>query len=221
RTGWRANATGIQVYIGPLNPGYGYLCPVAADGVGAFSQSCPVNQALAQGTYLATATNFSITVTGNAVTVNPALTYVNPTYANPTNSVTINGSGFAADSVITVKLGSVTGASYTTNSLGGLSYVSFTVPNGTAAGPTTITVTDSASPPNSASIAFTVYNATIAISPSPQRRPPRAVRSPSPAAVGPRIEPASRSTSAHSVPAMASSAMRAPMGLAPSPRAAR
>jgi hypothetical protein len=167
-TGWPANDTYIAVYIGPLSPGYGFICVVSADASGAFSKSCPVSTYLAQGTYPATATDNSITVTGNQVTITPALTYLNPTYANPTNTVTIYGSGFAATSTITVTLGSVvvTASVSSTDYLGRVNNLTFNVPAGTAAGATTITVTDSASPTNSASIAFTVYNATIAIAPT-------------------------------------------------------
>src|SRR2546425_3601754 len=165
--GWPASEALIRVYLGPVD-GDGFLCSVNADASGAFSQSCTVSVTLAQGTYLATATDSIITDTGNAVTVNPAISGLSPTYANSTNTVTISGSGFAANSNFTVSLGGVmvTPSLSTTNTLGFFSNVTFNVPSGTAAGATTITVTDSASPPNSASIAFTVYNATIAISPT-------------------------------------------------------
>src|SRR3989442_78183 len=165
--GWPASESLIQVYLGPVD-GNGFLCFATSDAGGAFEKSCTVTGNLAQGTYLATATDSIITDTGNAVTVNPAITGLSPTYANPTNTVTISGSGFAANSNFTVSLGvvMVTPSLSTTNALGFFSNVTFSVPSGTAAGATTITVTDSASPPNSASIAFTVYNATIAISPT-------------------------------------------------------
>src|SRR3989454_6182190 len=81
------------------------------------------------------------------------------------NTVGLQGGGFAANSNVTVTLGGVM-VTQSTTSPQGIVALSFVVPSGTAAGPTTITVTDSASPPNSASIAFTVYNATIAISPT-------------------------------------------------------
>jgi hypothetical protein len=165
-TGWPANGTNIVVYIGPIN-GYGLLCFVAADASGAFSQSCPVNSNLPQGTYAATATDGAITATGNQVTVTPVISYVNPTYANPTNPVQVVGSGFAASSNLTVKLGGVTVTpSVTSTDANGRVNFFFNVPSGTAAGATTITVTDSATPPNSVTVAFTVYNATISVSPS-------------------------------------------------------
>jgi hypothetical protein len=115
-----------------------------------------------------TATDFSIIATGNQVTVTPVINYVSPPYANPTNLVRINGSGFAASSNLTVKLGSVTVTPSVTSSdiSGHVGALTFNVPSDTVAGATTITVTDSASPPNSASIAFTVYNATISLSPT-------------------------------------------------------
>jgi hypothetical protein len=126
-----------------------------------------VTSNLAQGIYLATATDTTITDTGNPVTVTPVISSVSPNYANPTNTVAISSSGFAASSNITVTLGSVAVTpSVTSTDTLGRAYASFDIPSGTAAGTTTITVTDSASPPNSASIAFTVYNATIAISPT-------------------------------------------------------
>src|SRR4029077_13864023 len=166
--GWPANESFINIYLGPISPGYGFLRSANSDGRGAFSLSCTVTVNLAQGTYLATAADPTTTDTGNLVTVNPAIIYLNPTYANPTNGVTIIGSGFAASSNVTVTLGGIamTASVSTTNYLGQVISLSFDIPSGTPAGATTITVTDSASPPNSASIAFTVYHATIAISPT-------------------------------------------------------
>src|SRR4029077_6704875 len=162
------NESFINIYLGPISPGYGFLCSANSDAGGAFSLSCTVTVNLAQGTYLATAADPTTTDTGNLVTVNPAIIYLNPTYANPTNGVTIIGSGFAASSHVTVTLGGIamTTSVSTTNYLGQVISLSFDIPSGTPAGATTITVTDSASPPNSASIAFTVYHATIAISPT-------------------------------------------------------
>src|SRR4029077_12771015 len=166
--GWPANESFINIYLGPISPGYGFLCSANSDAGGAFSLSCTVTVNLAQGTYLATAADPTTTDTGNLVTVNPAITYLNPTYANPTNTVTLVAFGLAANSNVTVTLGTVrvTPSVSATNYLGQLISTTFNVPSGTVAGPTTITVTDSAAPANSASIAFTVYNATIAISPT-------------------------------------------------------
>ena len=62
-------------------------------------------------------------------------------------------------------IGTVTPSVTSTDENGRLNFT-FNIPSGMAAGATTITVTDSATPPNSASIAFTVYNATISVSPS-------------------------------------------------------
>jgi hypothetical protein len=164
-TGWPANGN-LQVYLGPIN-GNGFLCYASADAGGAFSKSCTVSPYLAQGTYTATATDFSITSTGNQVTVTPVISYTSPVYANPTNPVQVVGFTFAASSNLTVKLGSVAVTPSVTSSdtIGRVNF-SFNVPSGTAAGATTITVTDSATPPNSASIGFTIYNATISVSPT-------------------------------------------------------
>jgi hypothetical protein len=166
-TGWPANGTGIRIYLGPVNPGSGFLCYAGADASGAISQSCQVAPYVPQGTYTATASDFSITTTGNQVTVTPVISYTIPAYANPTNPVQVVGFGFAASSNLTVKLGSVT-LTPSVDSSDTLGRVNLTVnvPSGTGAGATTITVTDSATPPNSASIAFTVYNATISVSPT-------------------------------------------------------
>jgi hypothetical protein len=166
-TGWPANGTGIRVYLGPVNPGSGFLCYAGADASGAISQSCQVAPYVPQGTYTATASDFSITTTGNQVTVTPVISYTIPAYANPTNPVQVVGFSFAASSNLTVKLGSVavTPSVTSTDTSGRVNFF-FDVPSGTAAGATTITVTDSATPPNSASIAFTVYNATISVSPT-------------------------------------------------------
>jgi hypothetical protein len=57
----------------------------------------------------------------------------------------------------------VTPSITSTGALGQFNGLTFTVPSGLATGPTTITVTDSASPPNSASVAFTVYHATVSL----------------------------------------------------------
>jgi hypothetical protein len=112
------------------------------------------------------ATDFSITASGNQVTITPVI-YVSPAYANPTNRVQATGFTFAANSNLTVKVGSVavTPSVTSTDANGRVDFV-FNLPSGTAAGATTITVTDSATPPNSASIGFTVYHATISVSPS-------------------------------------------------------
>jgi hypothetical protein len=121
----------------------------------------------AQGTYTVSASDFAITATGNEVTITPVLSYTSPAYANPTNPVQVIGFTFAANSNLTVKLGGVAVTpSVTSSDATGRVNFTFNIPSGTARGATTITVTDSATPANSASIAFTVYNATISASPT-------------------------------------------------------
>ena len=156
-----------MVDLGLGSPYGNLICYVRSDASGAFTQSCTMSPYFAQGTYTVTATDFSITATGNQVTITPVISYTSPAYANPTNLVQVVGFSFAASSNLTVKLGSVAVTpSVTSSDTSGRVNFYFNVPNGTAAGATTITVTDSATPPNSASIGFTVYNATISVSPT-------------------------------------------------------
>jgi len=162
--GWPANARSIQVWLGPVS-GDGFVCYVGANGSGLVSQACPAPSRLPHGTYTVTATDNSITTTGNQETLTAAITDLFPTYANPTNPVTLSGGGFAANSPLTVTLGStaVAPSITSTGSLGQFNGLTFTVPSGLASGPTALTVTDSASPPNAASVAFTVSNATMSL----------------------------------------------------------
>src|SRR5207244_4041068 len=148
------------------NPNANLICYAHSGATGAFTQSCTMSPYFAQGTYTVTATDFSITASGNQVTITPVI-YISPAYGNPTNPVQVSAFTFAASSNLTVKLGSVavTPSVTSTDENGRLNFT-FNIPSGMAAGATTITVTDSATPPNSASIAFTVYNATISVSPS-------------------------------------------------------
>jgi len=72
---------------------------------------------------------------------------------------------------VTVRLGSTTviGSVTSSSSFGQVNNLQFTIPTGFAAGATTITVTDAGG--NNASIAFTVYHASIAMSPATVTRP--------------------------------------------------
>jgi len=163
-SGWPPNARSIQVWLGPVG-GNGFVCYVGANGSGIISQTCPMPTRLPQGAYPLTGTDNSITATGNQQTMMAGITDFFPAYANPTNTVTLSGGGYAANSALTVTLGStaVTPSISSTGSLGQFNGLMFTVPNGFAAGPTTVTVKDSATPANAASVAITIYNATVSM----------------------------------------------------------
>ena len=168
--GWPANQTGIQVWLGPVGTGY-FLGYANADASGNISQSLNVGQGIPHGSYTVNATDNGITIGGNTLTINPAITSRQPDHANPGNTVTLYGAGYTANSTVTVMLGTttVTGSVTSSSSNGQVNNLQFTVPTGFAAGATTITMTDGGG--NSASIVFTVYQASIAASPTSVTRP--------------------------------------------------
>jgi hypothetical protein len=121
-----------------------YVTAVTTSSTGAFSTTCTVPTTV-DGSYSYTASDDTITVTGDPFTVVPGLSF-GQTTATPSDTVTIEAVGFAASSTLSgatfdgVSV-SLTPTAPTTDANGSASF-SFTVPAGVKAGSDPLKVTD-------------------------------------------------------------------------------
>lgn len=117
-----------------------------ANGTGGFSVPLPIPLTVLGGTYTATARSAT---TGQAVSAQVVVQHLTPsvrlgpTTALPGTRVTVDGSGFAPDSRLTISLNGVTVGTVTANGAGAFS-TAVTVPSAATGGTNTVTVTDSA-----------------------------------------------------------------------------
>jgi hypothetical protein len=166
-TGWPASDS-VAAYLVPASGSPTFFCSTASDPDGNLGPSiCGLPTTLTRGSYTLLLTDNSVMVT-KAFTLNPGVT-VQATSSGSAltrvaagQTVFLSGVGFDASTTIaSVKIGTTavttTPATPPTSATGAFSGATFTVPVATAAGATTVTVTDKAG--HSGTLHLTVYAA--------------------------------------------------------------
>lgn len=142
----------------------GTACQPGTDGTGSFSCGFTIPTGTAIGTYTFTAVDGHGNSATASFTVQPPVLTLSPTGGPPGTTVVISGTGYLADSAISVSWTGGPVCSSTTDRTGSFG-CDFVVPAGTAAGSYTLTAVDGGS--NSASATFgVVAPATLVLSPT-------------------------------------------------------
>jgi hypothetical protein len=167
-TGWPAN-DGVSAWLVPASGTSTFLCSTSSDPDGILGPTvCTLPTSLTRGSYtLLLSDNTGVMVT-KAFTLNPGVTIQGTSSGGAITSVAagqtvfLSGVGFDGSNKITsVTVGATVAATTPsappTSGTGSFSGATFTVPTTTAAGATTVTVTDAAH--HSATLNLTVYAA--------------------------------------------------------------
>ncbi len=157
----------VYLYLGTT-----YFGGVTTDSTGSFAftpnlPAAPVGPTTLSA-YEDTAYANSIVVS-KAFTVKPGVSYQSAQFIGPGSSFTVNVGGLDPSVGFTTTVGKTTATTSgptTTDTNGSINNLSITIPAGTKAGSTTITIKDKASKAQSVKIVVQVYAPTLAVSPA-------------------------------------------------------
>jgi 5-hydroxyisourate hydrolase-like protein (transthyretin family) len=169
--GWPSNDSNIRVELN-VGTAQNFVCFIPTDGNGNLAGSCTVPTNLIQGKYQLVVEDGSLAVS-TPYTLNPGITVLGfdgAAVANAASGQTVGlaGSGFAANATLKATFNGVSvplTAAATTNANGQFSGTGIVIPASTASGRYPVTVKDSSG--HVATVAVSVFAATLAATPTP------------------------------------------------------